>query len=165
MADENEEEAAVEEKAGKPWLLIALVGLICAGAGGAGAWFLLPASGADAVPGDDAVQAETTADAPFGERLLELDPFVVNVGDEGYPRYLKLELAFELDSPESKIALEERVPQVRDMTILLLSSKRLGELSDFEGKALLKEDLRDRIGGLLASGSVESVMFTEFVVQ
>ena len=165
MADENEEEVAVEEKAGKPWLLIALVGLICAGGGGAGAWFLLPAHEAGAEIGADTVQAKTTADAPFGERLLELDPFVVNVGDEGYPRYLKLELAFELDSPESKIALEERVPQVRDMTILLLSSKRLGELSDFEGKALLKEDLRDRIGGLLAAGSVESVMFTEFVVQ
>ena len=51
------------------------------------------------------------------------------------------------------------------MTILLLASKRLSELSDFEGKALLKEDLRERVGGLLEFGTVDSVMFTEFVVQ
>ena len=164
MPEENEE-VAPEEKSGKPWLLIALIGLICAGGGGAAAWFLLPTAEAGATEVGAEAEADVTADAPFGERLLELDPFVVNVGDEGYPRYLKLEIAFELDSPESKMELEERVPQLRDMTILLLSSKRLGELSDFEGKALLKEDLRDRIGGLLASGSVESVMFTEFVVQ
>ena len=38
------------------------------------------------------------------------------------------------------------------MTILLLSSKRLSELADFEGKALLKEDLRERVGGLARGG-------------
>jgi flagellar basal body-associated protein FliL len=167
MSEETEEQAA-PPKAGIPWALIGLVGLLSAGSGAAGMMFLGPkpapaAAEADAEgAGGPAAMAEV---APFSERLLSLDPFVVNVGDEGYPRYLKLQLAFELDSTESRAELEERLPQVRDMTILLLSSKRLSELSDFEGKALLKEDLRDRVGGLLASGSVQSVMFTEFVVQ
>ena len=102
--------------------------------------------------------------APAFEALEQGEP-IYGVGDEGYPRYLKLDLAFELDSPETVAELEQRVPQVRDMTILLLSSKRLTELADFEGKALLKEDLRERVGGLVDGGSVESVMFTEFVVQ
>jgi len=158
MSDETEQ--ATPSKGGTSWLVVVLVGIICAAAGGAGAFFLAasPSSG----------PAEATAEAveaPFGERVLELDPFVVNVGDEGYPRYLKLDLAFEVDSAESLADLEQRVPQVRDMTILLLASKRLSELSDFEGKALLKEDLRERVGGLLEFGTVDSVMFTEFVVQ
>jgi flagellar FliL protein len=164
MADEQTE--TTESKGGSPIALIALVGLLGAGAGAAAMFFLAPASEAtSAQAGDAPAPAQQEERAPFGERVLELDPFVVNIGDEGYPRYLKLDLAFELDSPESLAELEQRVPQVRDMTILLLSSKRLTELADFEGKALLKEDLRERVGGLVEGGSVESVMFTEFVVQ
>ena len=61
--------------------------------------------------------------------------------------------------------IEARVAQVRDTTILLLSSKRLSDITDFEGKALLKDDLRERVNALLDQGQVRSVMFTEFVVQ
>lgn len=161
----SEEAEAQEPKAKFPFLAIAIVALFCGAGGAAGVIFLSPAPAAVEGAATEAGAEEEEAIAPFGERVLALDPFVVNVGDDGYPRYLKLTLAFELDTPESLADLEQRVPQVRDMTILLLSSKRLSELADFEGKALLKEDLRDRVGGLLASGSVESVMFTEFVVQ
>jgi len=162
MAEEAEEAEA--KSAGFPWIAIALVALFCGAGGAAGVIFLSPAPAAAPTEAKSEQSAEAEI-APFNERVLALDPFVVNVGDEGYPRYLKLTLAFEVDSPESLVSLEARVPQVRDMTILLLSSKRLSELADFEGKALLKEDLRERVGGLLESGSVESVMFTEFVVQ
>jgi flagellar FliL protein len=164
MADETDDPVAPAKSGGVPWLAIALVALVCGGGGAASVFFLAPASTAAGGGEADTAKVEETV-APFGERVLELDPFVVNVGDEGYPRYLKLDLAFELDTPESMADLEQRVPQVRDLTILLLSSRRLNELSDFEGKALLKEDLRERVGALLESGSVESVMFTEFVVQ
>jgi len=160
MSEEAEEQ---ETNAKFPLVAVALVALFCGAGGAAGAIFLTPAPAPVEMAAPD--EAEAVATAPFGERVLKLDPFVVNVGDDGYPRYLKLTLAFELDTPESLADLEQRVPQVRDMTILLLSSKRLSELADFEGKALLKEDLRDRVGGLLAAGNVESVMFTEFVVQ
>ena len=162
MSEEVEEQGA--KKTGFPFVAIAIVALFCGAGGAAGVIFV--------TGGPVPVEAEAAREkvggemvAPFGERVLQLDPFVVNVGEEGYPRYLKLNLAFEVDSPESLAELEQRVPQVRDMTILLLSSKRLTELSDFEGKAVLKEDLRDRVGALVPGGSVESVMFTEFVVQ
>ena len=58
-----------------------------------------------------------------------------------------------------------RLPQVRDATILLLSSKRLADISDYEGKTLLKDDLRARINATLETGKIEAVLFTEFVVQ
>ena len=103
--------------------------------------------------------------APFSERVFAIDPFVVNVTGEGYPRYLKVAIAFEMDTPESREEIEARVAQVRDVTILLLSSKQLSEITAFEGKALLKDDLMLRVNGLLDAGRVESVLFTEFVVQ
>jgi flagellar basal body-associated protein FliL len=54
---------------------------------------------------------------------------------------------------------------VRDAMIVLLSSKQLSDITDFEGKALLKEDILERLNDLLDTGSVQSVLFTEFVVQ
>ena len=103
--------------------------------------------------------------ADFSARIVQLEPFVVNVSGENYPRYLKLQVVFEMSSPEAKGKLEERVAAVRDLTISLLSSKRLADITDFEGKALLKDDLRQQVDELLGKGSVEGVMFTEFVVQ
>lgn len=171
----NKEAAPADEKpapAKKPWLLIGLMAVVGALAGGAGTVFLLPkpaAPAADAGHGEEAAHSEGAEEGKekgsFAERVVQMEPFVVNVSADGYPRYLKVTVAFEMDGPEAKLDLEERVAQVRDLTILLLSSKRLADLNDFEGKALLKDDLREQVNALLPKGRVESVLFTEFVVQ
>ncbi len=103
--------------------------------------------------------------ASFAERLYSLKPFVVNVTGDGYSRYLKIKLDLETDDAAVKEELEARLPQVRDAVIVLLSSKRLSDITGFEGKALLKDDIRMRVNDLVESGKVESVLFTEFVVQ
>jgi flagellar FliL protein len=165
---------AAPAKAAKPWLMIGLVALIGIAGGGAGTVFLLPKPAAAPAEGEHAEAADEGAHAkpakggkggPFSERVVQLEPFVVNVTADGYPRYLKVQVAFEMSAPEGKADLEERVAQVRDLIILLLSSKRLEDLSDFEGKALLKDDMREQVNQLIGKGQVESVLFTEFVVQ
>lgn len=170
MADEEQAPEESEESGGgkSPILLILIVALVSLGIGGGGAWFLLGSGDAEAVPAEGDAEVEGVvedSDAAFAERVYSLEPFVVNVSGESYPRYLKLTVAFEMSSPESRTEIEERVTQVRDSAILLLSSKRLSDVSDFEGKALLKDDLQDRVNSLLTVGRVESVLFTEFVVQ
>lgn len=157
-------------KGGRSGLLIVLVALVAAGVGVAGALLLLPRL---RPPADVAALVEPQAhsasardvEGSFSERLVQLDPFVVNVSGEGYPRYLKVQVAFELDSAAGKAGLEERIAQIRDLTILLLSSKRLTDVTDFEGKALLKDELREQANQVLSEGRIESVLFTEFVVQ
>ncbi len=169
MADEEAEETTEEggdEKGGKPWMLIILAALVALGLGAGGTFFLL--GGKEEPVAAEAGEADAEPvepDTEFQERVFSLDPFVVNVTGEGYPRYLKMQVAFEMNTAEGRIEIESRVAQVRDTTILLLSSKRLSDISDFEGKALLKDDLRDRVNSLLKAGRVESVLFTEFVVQ
>jgi flagellar basal body-associated protein FliL len=115
--------------------------------------------------GEAGEHAEGAPDAAFSDRIVQFEPFVVNVTGESYPRYLKLQVVFEMSSVAAKLKLEERMAQVRDLTISLLSSKRLADITDFEGKALLKDDLRTQVDELLGRDSVESVLFTEFVVQ
>ncbi len=165
MAEENAAVAA-EAKKGSPWLLAFAVGILGALVGGGGAFIAV--SRTQQAQEANAASEPTSATEPtasFAERVHSLEPFVVNVSGEGYPRYVKLQLAFELDSPEARAELEERIAKVRDLTILLLSSKRLSDIEDFEGKALLKDDLRERVNAVLKTGTVESVLFTEFVVQ
>lgn len=101
----------------------------------------------------------------YKERLYALEPLVVNVTGDGYNRFLKLRVELEASKPELKTEIEARLPQVRDALIVLLSSKQLSDITDFEGKALLKEDILERVNDLLETGDVKSVLFTEFVVQ
>jgi len=161
----GDNDAPQEEKKGSPLLIALIVGMMGMALGGGGVFFALSKGIGPAAGGEPAGAAEPGEPVGFDERVHKLDPFVVNVSGEGYPRYVKLQLAFELDSPVAREELEERIAQVRDLTILLLSSKRLSDIDGFEGKALLKDDLRDRVNAILTRGEVESVLFTEFVIQ
>lgn len=98
-------------------------------------------------------------------KFVALDPFIVNLVADDYARYLKVRIELEPDKAKTRSEIEGSLPQVRDATIALLSSKQFQDVTSFEGKALLKQDLMDRINGMLKKGRVKSVLFTEFVVQ
>lgn len=89
----------------------------------------------------------------------------MNVTGDGYSRYLKIKVELEADSPELKTEIDARLPQVRDAVVVLLSSNKLSDITDFEGKALLKQDIFERVNDVLETGELKSVLFTEFVVQ
>jgi flagellar FliL protein len=166
MAEETESVEAPSGGGGASWMIVILVMVLALAAGAGGAYFLLSSqtSGAEE-PTEEEEVVQLDPGAEFQSRLVALEPFVVNVAGDGYPRFLKLKIELEATSTDAKTELEMRVPQVRDTTILLLASKRMPEVTEFEGRALLKDDLRDRINDILGSGAVASVLFTEFVVQ
>ena len=121
-------------------------------------------SEAEAMAAAEAAGQKQASDS-YKERLFALEPLVVNVTGDGYSRFLKLRVELEANDVELKSELEARLPQVRDALIVLLSSKQLSDITDFEGKALLKEDILERVNDLLETGDVKSILFTEFVVQ
>jgi len=109
--------------------------------------------------------ASTASAEDLQARLISFEPIVVNIAGSGGGRFLKVTVAVVADSVAAHEELGMRMPQVKDAMITLMSSKRVVDVADFEGKVLLKEDLRDRIDAILTQGSVESVLLTEFVVQ
>ena len=167
MAEEDQEQQE-DKKSGGSFLTLLLVTILALAAGAGGSYALfggraqpVPAEGAEA-----AVEDPVEKDAEeFRERLFQLEPFVVNVTDEGYQRYLKIKMDLELEGAEARDEVEARTPQVRDTIIVLLTSKRLADITNFEGKALLKGELVDRVNAVLQQGRVRSVLFTEFVIQ
>ena len=154
-----------------------IVALVATGAGLGGGFVLFESS-----PEPGAAEAEPTASPSPGEeptaqaegqdtpdnylqRLLQIEPIVANIEGDGYTRLLKIKVAFECDSPAARDEAELRLPQIQDAVLTLVSSKRLADVVGFEGKALLKDDLRDRVNHFLTGGRVRSVLITEFVVQ
>ena len=177
--DEKGEEGEASSGGGaKNMVMIIVAALISLGLGAGGAFFFAstqvpaPAPAVEISAEDQAemeaakaVASQKKSTEDFKERLYGLDPFVVNVTGDGYNRFLKLRVELETSDSSIKEELDARLPQVRDALIVLLSSKQLSDITDFEGKALLKEDILERVNDLLETGDVRSVLFTEFVVQ
>ena len=173
-AEETEESSSGGGKGGL--VMIIAAALISLGLGAGGAFFFASQQQPPPPPtAQQSIEAELAAEKAaakqraltedFKERLYGLDPFVVNVTGDGYNRFLKLRVELETTDSDVKEEIDARLPQVRDALIVLLSSKQLSDITDFEGKALLKEDMLERVNDLLDSGQIRSILFTEFVVQ
>ncbi len=166
MADEVEDKnEGGGSGGGTSWMIVLLVMILALAAGAGGTFFFLSQTSTPVEEPVEVVEEPVDPGVAFQERLVSLEPFVVNIAGEAYPRYLKLKIELEADSSTTKQELDARRAQIRDTTILLLASKRLPEVNEFEGRSLLKDDLKSRISSLLTEGQVTSVMFTEFVVQ
>ena len=61
--------------------------------------------------------------------------------------------------------VNQRMPQIKDAILLLLSNKTYSELSDLQGKIQLRAELINKLNGILQQGKVKRIYFTEFVVQ
>jgi flagellar protein FliL len=97
--------------------------------------------------------------------MFDLDPFIVNLADVPDVRYLKLTVKLEVDNDAVSADLSARVPQVRDAVLVLLSSKDVNAVRTTQGKFQLRDEITQRINGLLPKAGVRSAYFTDFVVQ
>jgi flagellar protein FliL len=177
--DETTEEAVAPppKKSSLKWIVIGLVLLLAIGGGGAFAWlkFMAPhraeAKAGDA-KGGDTKSGETKPGEKSGEAavttkigpIFDLDPFIVNLADPE-PRFLKVTVKLELDSAVAKSEVSERIPQVRDAILILLSGKESQTLKPTAGKLQLRDEILQRINSLLSTGQARNAYFTEFVVQ
>jgi flagellar FliL protein len=97
--------------------------------------------------------------------IYSMDPFIVNLADQGRPRYLKIRISIESQEMKVNEEYEKRLPQLRDMMLTVLSSKSYGEISDSEGKMKLREEIITKLNRLLRTFQVKTVYFTEFMIQ
>ncbi len=142
----------------KKLLILALIGLLLVG-GGFVAYILVaddPPAGKEAQASQSALKHAVT---------MPLEPFLVNLADKESRRYLKLKVELEVDNEGSAKELEKSLPRIRDTLILLLSSKTYLDLSTYDGKQQLKQEIKQRVTALPGGSKVSEVFFTEFVAQ
>ena len=103
--------------------------------------------------------------APLMGSLWPMDPFIVNLTDNGGERYLKVVIQLEVADPNAIKELDVLKPKLRDSVLDLLSAKSYKDLMDMGGKQRLREEIILRLNSFLTTGKVDRIYFTEFVVQ
>ena len=165
--EENEQEAEEQEEKKGSALKFIIIGVLVLvlGAGGFFGWMFF-FSGDDELPADEAAVANEAAvkEASMGH-TFPLDTFVVNLNDPGGKRYLKTKIELEYVDELLGDELKQRLPQLRDVILLLLSSKGLDEIQGVEGKISLRREMIQRINQTLKAGKVRNIYFTQFVIQ
>lgn len=98
-------------------------------------------------------------------KLVALETFYVNLdGSEGY-KLLKVTMSLEVDTVPAQDEILKRQAQVRDMIIILLTSKRYGEVSGENAQDKLKAEIIDTVNSILTKGKIKKILFTEFLFQ
>ncbi|MBF0530082.1 MAG: flagellar basal body-associated FliL family protein [Deltaproteobacteria bacterium] len=103
--------------------------------------------------------------AKGGGSMYPMKSFIVNLADPNGKRFLKLTLTLEMDRPTLLPAVEEKLPQITDAIIVLLSSMTFEDISTVEGKTKLRSQIVNRCNTFLTSGKIKNVYFSEFIVQ
>ncbi len=152
------------------WIILGVL-LLALGGGGFFAYlkfFAKPPADTAAEPAKqgEAHKDEKGKDAkPAQAQVVSLPVFLVNLADPLGRRYLKLAVDVEVVDEPAKADLIKNEAKVKDMMLMLLSSKTYQELSTLEAKIQLKKDIVQRLNQVLGNGKVSQVYFTEMVIQ
>ena len=174
MADPSKEKIPEEEtappppkgKKGNKKLLILGIVLLLIGAAASVILFApeyLPAG----IPLVGKGKPEAAKEAPpkVHGRIYGLDPFIVNLADTEFSRYLKIRIEIESIDAKENEETGKRLPLLRDAILTILSGKTYREIYDSDGKKKLKDEILQRANGLWAGFKFKTVYFTEFVIQ
>jgi flagellar FliL protein len=99
--------------------------------------------------------------------VYPLKSFIVNLADKKGvgKRYLKLTLEVEVAGEEQRALVNQKIPQLRDTILLMLSSRTIAEITSMEAKLELKQVLLARMNRAIGKNVIQRLYFTEFVVQ
>lgn len=116
----------------------------------------------------DAAKKEAKGKPPI---FIALDSFTVNLKttpDENQ-QYLQIGISLELRSDKSVDPIKQRIPQVRNRVLTLLTNSKASDLSTPEGKGNLVEEIKAQINALypqmINDAPVAGVFFTSFIIQ
>lgn len=151
-------------------LMIVLALLAGAGIGGGALFAFARAKGISV-----AAPAQTRPEPPVARSLtiIHLETFVLNLADDQHT-YLRIGVDLGTQAAPSAKASEDNKalsPEPRDAAIIrdsilgVLTTARSSDLATAEGKARLKDQLRDVLNKRMPELGVREIYFTEFLMQ
>lgn len=107
------------------------------------------------------------AAAPAEEGLLyQLDPFTANLArGEGPSRFIRLTVVLKFNKDAKKEEIDAKKPQISDAIISMLNSKKPEDLLKSEGKAFLKEEIKNSINTFMVDGQVVDIFYVAFQIN
>ena len=95
----------------------------------------------------------------------KLNPPSINLNEPSGNRYLKVTMFLELSSKKTEEEIELKKNRVLDTAISYLSSLRYADTVGDNGKDRIRRELIKQVNGLLDTGKVRRIYFSEFIVQ
>ncbi len=109
---------------------------------------------------------EQESEMPEMGVLVGLEEIIVTLaGNTKRPRYLRINISMEVEDALTAEVVATRLPQLRDIVIMVLSNKTAEELSHPEGKKGLRDEIYRRIDEKMPEGSLMNIYFADLVVQ
>jgi flagellar FliL protein len=90
---------------------------------------------------------------------------LVNPTGTGGTRYLSASVGIQVDSPGVLDQLRVRDLQVRDLLILVLSSRTVEELTDPRSREQMRKEILGRLNQLIGGEELSAVYFVDYVLQ
>jgi flagellar protein FliL len=111
-------------------------------------------------------KAGSAKDAPVeAANSYRFDNVVVNLAGTMGTRYLKVGFLVTGEKPDVAARFEAERPRLGDVTLAVLSSLTLSDLEEAGSKNLIRERLVSAYNQALGTQVVDSLYFSEFVVQ
>lgn len=119
------------------------------------------------VQGEKNEQDKEATEDPFIGEFIPLETFFVNLAGSRGGKIARVTMELEIENKNSDITEEigRRKPQIRDIIIILLSSKTYEQISTKEGKDNLRDEIKGRLNSFLTKGKINSILFTEFLLN
>ncbi len=162
--------AAPSSSGGKPILFIALAIINMLVVAGVGAMIYLNKKKQAAKPtidqviqGEAAEQKQEQENPEFIGNLVPLDTFLVNLAGSRGQKLVKVDMELEVSNDSVEKEIEAIKPKIRDIIIIILSSKTYAEVATEDGKNALRNEIRDKVNLFLTKGRIKRVYFTEFI--
>ncbi len=101
------------------------------------------------------------------KRVIELQPFIVNLADTDKDRYLRLSISLGVGEEEKGGEKADPVfnTRVRNAVLAVLSSKKSEDILSVEGKNKLRLELLKAAQVVSEEPHVSAIYITEFIVQ
>lgn len=181
MAEDKEsksEEGGGKKKSKLKLIIILVVLLVILVGGGLGAYLFkskadhgeeAAATDTHQQKGETKEKANTSKEKSKGKAaqtiVYNMGAIIVNLADQGVQRYLKVQIAIELDNPKLEEEAKKREPQIKDIIISVLSSKTVADINTPQGKIALKQEILKRINMVITEGEIMDLFFSEFIIQ
>lgn len=163
---ENAEKPA-KPKGPKSSKLLPILMILNLGGTGASVFFAMKPRAAMAVPAgehDEQAKKKKEEEKKPGP-VIALDPFIVNLNEEGSSRYLKVTFELELLDEKAQKSFELVKRVVRDDVLRYLSGLGVADTQGEIGKTKIQSEVQARVTKAIGEGKVTHVFFTDFVVQ
>ncbi len=115
------------------------------------------------IQGEHETQKHEEESPEFIGKLIPLETFLVNLAGSRGQKLAKINMELEVSNDEVQKEIDKLKPKIRDIIIILLSSKTYAQVSSKEGKDSLREEIRDQVNLFLTKGQINRVYFTEFI--